>query len=111
MSDDEKQPIRISQWFARGIGIIIASLFITIISFVFFGNLEESLFYNDTIPTIDYNFLLLGRTLGKTMWTYRVYDVILIVILLLMGVISVYYMTIFKSKLQARNEVNRRRLL
>ena len=111
MSEDSKQTSRINQWFIRGIGLIVASLFVVIISFVFFVDLEDSLFYNDLGPVEGFNFIILARQIGQIMWTFRVYDLILIVIILILGFISIYYLVSFKSMIRSQTNDSRRRYM
>ena len=86
---------RLNQWYIRGFGIIIATLIISIMTFLFI-NLDDALFTND-LEFEKFNYIILVKKIGQMLWTFRAYDLILILILLLMIIISTYYFFNVKS--------------
>jgi hypothetical protein len=109
MSEDEiKEPIRLNQWFVRGIGIIVTGVFVLIMALSLL-NLDQSLFSNDLLTTIDFDYTLLVKEIGNYLWTFRVYDLLLIVILIMIASIASYYLVNYKSIIKTKSKMQLRR--
>ncbi|MBN1328621.1 MAG: hypothetical protein JXA54_04025 [Candidatus Heimdallarchaeota archaeon] len=93
MTDESKR--RINQWFIRGIGLIVSGLFVLIIT-ISLLDLDSSLFHSgETIPE-SFDFIILVKQIGMYLWTFRVLDLLLILIIILLGIISAYYFVAYK---------------
>jgi uncharacterized membrane protein (DUF4010 family) len=109
MSENEtKKPIRLSQWFVRGIGIAVTGVFVLIMALSLL-NLDQSLFSNDLLSTIDFDYTLLVKEIGNHLWTFRVYDLLLIVILIMIASIASYYLVNYKSIIKTKSRMQLRR--
>lgn len=109
MSDETiEKPLRLNQWFARGIGIIVTGLFILTMIYCLF-EIDQSLFSNDLLPIIDFDYVLIAKQMGNYLWTFRVYDLILVVILLIIVAIASYYLVNYKSIIKKRRQIKIRR--
>lgn len=109
MSDEKtKNHQRLNQWFVRGIGIIVAGLFTLIMIYTLF-DLDQSLFSNDLSPIIDFDYTLIAKQMGSFLWTFRVYDLLLVVILALLASITSYYLVNYKSIIKKSKQLQIRR--
>ncbi|NHK31628.1 MAG: hypothetical protein FK730_09770 [Asgard group archaeon] len=109
MSEDEtKKPIRLNQWFVRGIGFIITGLFVLIMALTLL-NLDQVLFSNDLLSTIDFDYTILAKEIGNYLWTFRVYDLLLVVILIILASIASYYIVNYKSIVKTKSRMQLRR--
>ena len=98
----ETENNRIDQWFMRGIGIISAGLFGMIFFLVFLG-LNQDTFSQDS-STTELPFSQLGQEIGKNIWTFRVYDVLILLVLLILAVMGSYYLVNFEAVKQSQNQ-------
>ncbi len=106
MSETGLNQKRINQWFIRGIGIVVAGIFVTVITFSLM-NLQEGLFHVDEEPSEGMDYIVASRRIGRYLWTFRVFDLILIVILLLLTLIFTSYLLNFKSDM--KRQANQKR--
>jgi hypothetical protein len=100
-------PQRLNQWFVRGIGIVVTGLFVLVITIALL-NLDQSLFYQDLTPIIDFDYIIVARQIGRYLWTFRVYDLILVIILVILATISTYYLVSYKSIVKPTRQQQRR---
>ncbi|HUT81296.1 MAG TPA: hypothetical protein VMZ29_08845 [Candidatus Bathyarchaeia archaeon] len=106
MSDETKR--RTNQWFVRGIGLIVSGLFVLIIT-ISLLDLDSSLFHSGGATPESFNFVILVKQIGKYLWTFRVLDLLLIFIIVLLGVISAYYFVGYKHMISKPMQEQRRR--
>ncbi|NHJ47949.1 MAG: hypothetical protein FK733_09190 [Asgard group archaeon] len=98
---------RLNQWFVRGIGFVVSGLFALILTITLL-DLDQALFSQDMLPSIDINYVLLAKNIGSYLWTFRVYDLLLVIILLILASISAYYLLSYKSVVKPSRQQQRR---
>ncbi len=103
MSNDEHPKKRIDQWFIRGIGVVVASIFLTVMTFTLL-DLQQGLFFTEGTQPAGLDFILLIKQIGQYLWTFRVLDLLLILIILVLIIISTSYLMNFKTKVIRRNQ-------
>ena len=95
MTEEESNPKRMDQWLVRSIAII-TSLVFTIVILLSLVNLQENI-----LPSgID-------STIGESFWTFRVFDLIFLTIVLFLVLISSIYLIKFDSSV--KNSMSRER--
>ena len=97
---DEKNG-RLNQWFIRGIGIISAILF-GMIFFLVFLEVNQDSFYSGP-NTTELGFAQLGQEIGQNIWTFRVYDIILLLVLIVLAIVGSYYLVNFEAVKKPKN--------
>ena len=103
MSNDECPKKRIDQWFVRGIGVVIASIFLTVMTFTLL-DLQQGLFFTEGTPSVGLDYILLIRQIGQYLWTFRILDLILVLIILVLIIISTSYIMNFKTQEIRKNQ-------
>jgi len=103
MSNDERPQKRIDQWFIRGIGIAIASIFLTVMTFSLL-DLQQGLFFTEGTQSAGLDYILLVKQIGQYLWTFRVLDLMLILIILVLIIISTSYLMNFKAQVIKRDQ-------
>jgi len=103
MSNDEHPKKRIDQWFIRGIGVVVASIFLTVMTFTLL-DLQQGLFFTEGTQPAGLDFILLIKEIGQYLWTFRVLDLLLILITLVLIIISTSYLMNFKTQVIRRNQ-------
>ncbi|MCG3252369.1 MAG: hypothetical protein KAX09_00855 [Candidatus Heimdallarchaeota archaeon] len=103
MSNDEHPKKRIDQWFVRGIGIVIAGIFLTVMTFTLL-DLQQGLFFTEGPQSAGLDYILLIKQIGQYLWTFRVLDLILILIILVLIVISTSYLLNFKTQVIRKSQ-------
>ncbi|MFW9924299.1 MAG: hypothetical protein ACFFDW_13525 [Candidatus Thorarchaeota archaeon] len=91
----ERKPKRINQWFVRGIALIVSGLMCTIL-FLTFTSFDQDQFHSGWGPT-EIDFSILAKEIGTNLWTFRVYDMFVILAILLVVIISAYYLVNFQA--------------
>lgn len=86
---------RLNQWFIRGIGFISASLF-GMIFFLVFLEVNQNSFYSGP-NTTEMGFAQLGQEIGQNIWTFRVYDVLLLLVVIILAIVGSYYLVNFEA--------------
>jgi hypothetical protein len=95
-NENKETSPRLNQWFIRGIGFVTTALFVLILIFSLL-EFDQSLFGNDLIPVLEFDYIIIAKQIGNYIWTFRVYDLLLITILIVLASIAVYYTTLQKS--------------
>ncbi|TET28604.1 MAG: hypothetical protein E3J70_09215 [Candidatus Heimdallarchaeota archaeon] len=103
MSNDEHPKKRIDQWFIRGIGVVVASIFLTVMTFTLL-DLQQGLFFTEGTQPAGLEFILIIKQIGQYLWTFRVLDLLLILIILVLIIISTSYLMNFKTQVIRRNQ-------
>ncbi|MHA1122385.1 MAG: hypothetical protein ACTSPC_06195 [Candidatus Heimdallarchaeota archaeon] len=103
MSNDERPKKRIDQWFVRGIGIVIAGIFLTVMTFTLL-DLQQGLFFTEGTQSTGLDYILLIKQIGQYLWTFRVLDLISILIILVLILISTSYLLNFKTQVIRKNQ-------
>jgi flagellar biosynthesis protein FlhB len=103
MSGEEQPQKRINQWFIRGIGVVVACIFLTVMAFTLL-DLQQGLFFTEGPLAEGLDSILLLRQIGQYIWTFRVLDLLLVVIILVLIIISTYYLMNFKAQEIRRNQ-------
>ena len=91
---------RIDQWFMRGIGILSAGLFGMIFFLVFLGLSQDTF----SSSSSELPFAQLGQEIGKNIWTFRVYDVLILLVLLILAIMGSYYLVNFEAVKQPQRQ-------
>ncbi len=99
---------RVNQWFVRGIGLIVSGLFVLIIT-ISLIDLDSSLFHSGGTLPDNFDLIIFVKQLGEYLWTFRVLDLLLILIIILLGVISAYYFVGHKQIISRPIREERRR--
>jgi hypothetical protein len=97
----EEDVKRVDQWFIRGIALVVVGLLVTVM-IICLSNLPLGLYHGEA-GLDPFTFTSLARVLGTTMWTYRAFDMIFILLILSLTIILVNYLislhkTIAKNK-------------
>ncbi|NPE07074.1 MAG: hypothetical protein GNW80_02230 [Asgard group archaeon] len=103
MSNNERPKKRIDQWFIRGIGVVTASIFLTVMTFTLL-DLQQGLFFTEGTQSVGLDYILLIQQIGQYLWTFRVLDLVLILIILVLIIISTTYLMNFKAQVIRRNQ-------
>ncbi|MBK5112637.1 MAG: hypothetical protein KGD59_08645 [Candidatus Heimdallarchaeota archaeon] len=103
MPEDEQPQKRINQWFIRGIGVVVASIFLTVMTFTLL-DLQQGLFFTDGPVSEGLDSIPLLKQIGQYLWTFRVLDLLLVVIILVLIIISTYYLMNFKAQVLRKNQ-------
>ena len=103
----ESKVNRLNQWFARGIGIISAGLF-GMIFFLVFLEINQDSFYSGPNQT-EVNYSDLGQEIGRNLWTFRVYDLLLILIIISLAIMGSYYLVNFEAVKQPHKQTQQQR--
>jgi hypothetical protein len=103
MPEDEQPQKRINQWFIRGFGVVVASIFLTVMTFTLL-DLQQGLFFTDGPVSEGLDSILLLKQIGQYLWTFRVLDLLLVVIILVLIIISTYYLMNFKAQVLRKNQ-------
>ncbi len=98
---------RLNQWFVRGIGIITAGLF-GMVFFLVFLEINQDSFYSGPNQT-EVNYSILGQEIGRNLWTFRVYDLLLILIILTLAIMGSYYLVNFEVIKQPERQTQQER--
>ena len=64
MSNDEHPKKRIDQWFIRGIGVVVASIFLTVMTFTLL-DLQQGLFFTEGTQPAGLEFILIIKQIGN----------------------------------------------
>ena len=107
MSENSINQKRINQWFIRGIGIVVTGIFVTVITFSLMS-LQDGLFHTASEPSEAIDFIIVSKRIGRYLWTFRVFDLILIVVILLLTLIFTNYLLSFKSDMKKQERERRR---
>ena len=107
MSENSINQKRINQWFIRGIGLVVTSIFVTVIAFSLM-NLQDGLFHTDIEPTDTLDFIIVSKRIGRYLWSFRVFDLILLVVILLLTIVFTTYLLNFKSDIKKQEHERRR---
>ncbi len=98
---------RLNQWFVRGIGIITAGLFGMIFFLVFLEINQDSFYSGPNLTEVNYSNL--GQEIGRNLWTFRVYDLLLILIVISLAIMGSYYLVNFEAIKQPRKQTQQYR--
>ncbi|NHJ05179.1 MAG: hypothetical protein EAX90_10160 [Candidatus Heimdallarchaeota archaeon] len=104
----KKQNSSIADLFRKGIGLIVAGLFCTILLLVFTSLQQNLLYSGSNSEVIDIS--ILSREIGSNLWSFRVYDLLIIVIVLILTIIGGYYLVNFQPIDQSTKKQERRRM-
>lgn len=103
MTTNEQPQKRINQWFIRGIGIVVAGIFLTVMTFALL-DLQQGLFFTDSPLSEGLDLILLLKQIGQYLWVFRVYDLLIIIVVLILVIISTYYLMNFKAQVIKKNQ-------
>ncbi|MHA1124961.1 MAG: hypothetical protein ACTSO7_05235 [Candidatus Heimdallarchaeota archaeon] len=99
MAEHQKNPKRIDQWIIRSIGLITALVFVSVVILSLWGLQDNLLFAGDAVGSpIDFSFLV--REIGSNFWTFRVFDIIFLTIVLFLVLISSIILVNFDSEIK-----------
>ncbi len=98
---------RLNQWFVRGIGIISAGLF-GMVFFLVFLEINQDSFYSGPNQT-EVNYAIIGQEIGRNLWTFRVYDLLLILIIISLAIMGSYYLVNFEVIKQPQKQTQQQR--
>ena len=104
----KKQNSSIGDLFRKGVGLIIAGLFCTILLLAFTSIQQNLLYSGGNSDLIDIT--ILTKEIGGNLWSFRVYDLLIIVIILMLSVIGGYYLVNFQPIEKSANKQERRRM-
>ena len=107
MAEHQRNPKRMDQWIIRSIGLITVLLFVSVVMLSLW-NLQENLLFAGEVVTgpIDFSFLM--REIGSNFWTFRVFDIIFLTIVLFLVIISSIYLINFDSEVKSGLRKERR---
>ena len=103
VTTNEQPEKRINQWFIRGIAIVVAGIFLTIMTFTLL-DLQQGLFFTESPLSEGLDSILLLKQIGQYLWVFRVYDLLIVVVVLVLVMISTYYLMNFKAQVIRRNQ-------
>ena len=100
MAEQQGNPKRIDQWVVRSIGLLTSLVFVSVV-ILSLWNLQENLLYaGEAVEnTIDFSFLM--REIGSNFWSFRVFDLIFLTVVLFLVIISSIYLINFDSDIKA----------
>jgi len=107
LASESNNSKRIDQWFIRGIGLVVSGLFLATMIFVLI-DFEQGLFFNDGLYPDTFDYILVAKYIGKFLWTFRVLDLILVVIILMLVMIAAYYLVGYKTMVEKQPKQERR---
>lgn len=100
MAEQQGNPKRADQWIVRSIGLLTSLVFVSVV-ILSLWNLQENLLYaGEAVEnTIDFSFLM--REIGSNFWSFRVFDLIFLTVVLFLVIISSIYLINFDSDIKA----------
>ena len=107
MVEHQRNPKRIDQWIVRSIGLITSLVFVLVI-LLSLWNLQENLLFAGEAIEEPFNFGFLVREIGSNFWTFRVFDIIFLTIVLFLVIISSIYLVNFDSEVKSGLSKDRR---
>ena len=97
MRQEEKngiERISVNDLFRKGIGLIVSLLLLSIMIIVFTSFNTNQIYSGLYSEEISYS--ILAKEIGSNLWSFRVYDLLIIVSILLLSIIGGYYLVNFK---------------
>lgn len=89
-----KEKISINDLFQKGIGLIVSLLLLSTLIIVF-TSFNANLIYTGQYAE-EISISLLAKEIGSNFWSFRVYDLLILVTILTLAIIGGYYLVNFK---------------